>query len=190
MTTAKERLARFLAHLDQVFGQEPEFFPFDSPDPELPEVVALVYREVPEPGHITGITYGLSEAEHPAWRLGRPELILSVESENPAWPLAAAEIAARLRGDCPFSYGDVINFGEAVAEGSAMSSFFVFAPAILEPESFRAIDVGGAQPLNLAGLYPIHHSEGAVIAKVGLEAFWHHEGFDPYSVTRPAIRLA
>lgn len=190
MSTAEDRFARFLAQLDAIFQLEPEAFPFESPLPGLPAVTALAYRDVPEDGHITGVTYGLSEVAHPEWRLGRPELIISVESTDIAWPLAAAELARGLRGDCPFAYGNVINFGAPVAEGSQMDAFVVFAPAILDREAFLGIDVGGPQPLNLAGLYPIHAAEGQVIEEIGLEAFWHHEGFDPYSVTRPPIVLS
>jgi len=187
MNTAKDRLTRFLDHLDSIFQREPEFFPFDSPSPDLPKVAAMVYRDIPEAGHITGVTYGLSEVAHPDWTLGRPELMISVESTDVAWPLAVGEMANRLRGNCPFTYGNVINFGEPVSEESEMSAFFVFAPAILERESFLDIDVGGQLPLSLAGMYPLYASENEVIDRIGLEAFWHHQDFDPYSVRRPAI---
>lgn len=189
MTSSKDRPERFLDHLDSIFQREPKFFGFESLIPGVPKVVAMVYYDVPEPGHITGVTYGLSEVSHPDWRLGRPELIISVKSTDDRWPLAVAEMANRLRGDCPFRYGNVINFGEPISPESDMSAFFVFAPSILERKDFLNIDVGGPQLLSLAGMYPIYPSEGEVIKTKGLEAFWHSEGFDLYSVTRPPITL-
>lgn len=188
MTTARDRLSKFLEHLDSVFQAEPKFFPFESKIPGAPKVVAMVYRDVPEPEHITGVTYGLSEVTHADWRLGRPELIISVKSTDIAWPLAVAEMANQLRGRCPFCYGDVINFGETVSDESDMSAFFVFAPSILVRDDFLNIDVGGPQPINIAGMYPIYDSERATLAELGLERFWQHPNFDLYDVRRPKVQ--
>src|SRR5262245_484828 len=140
MTTPKDRLTRFLAHLDSIFEIEPKFFPLESKIPGAPGVVCIVYDDIPDPGSITGVTYGLSEVEHSDWRYGRPELIISVDSKELAWPLAVAEIANGLRGKCPFCYGDVINFHEEISPDSKMSAFFVFVPSILEKQSFLDID--------------------------------------------------
>ena len=147
-----------------------------------------MYENIPEPGHITGVTYGLSEVEHVDWRFARPELIISVKSTDIAWPLAVAEMANQLRGRCSFCYGAVINFGEKVSEESEMSAFFVFAPSILEKEDFLNIDVGGPQSITIAGMYPIYDSERASISKLGLERFWHHPNFDLYDIRRAEVR--
>ena len=187
MTTPKDRLSRFLEHLDSIFGVEPMFFPFESRISGAPKVVSMVYRDIPEPGYITGATYGLSEVPHAEWRLGRPELLISVQSTDVAWPLAVGEMANQLRGKCPFCYGDVINFGEAISKESEMSGFFVFAPSILEKQAFLDVDVGGPQPLNIAGMYPIYDSERPVFSQLGLEAFWRHANFDLYNVQRSRV---
>jgi hypothetical protein len=147
----------------------------------------MVYRNVPEADHVTGVTYGLSEVVHPAWRSARPELIISVQSTDLAWPLAVAEMANRLRGSCPFSYGDVIDFGDKISEESEMSAFLVFTPSILAPNVFLNIDVGAEQPLNLAGMHPLYDSERAVLGELGLERFWKHPNFDPYDVRRAVV---
>ncbi len=187
MTTPRDRLQRFLEHLDAIFGTEPEFHPFPSTTPGAPQLVCMVYREIPEAGHITGVTFGLSEVEHPDWKLGRPELTISLASTDVAWPLAIAELANRLRGECPFCYGNVINFGGRISEESEMSAFFLFAPSILEKESYLNIDLGRDLPIHIAGVYPIYDIERATISDLGLEKFWHHPKFDPYDVKRRAI---
>lgn len=190
VTTSKDRLGKFLEHLDAIFEREPLFHPFDSNIPGAPEVVCMTYRDVPEPGHITGVTYGLSEVPHADWKFGRPELLIAVQSTDISWPLAIAEMANQLRGRCPFCYGDVIDFGEKVADDSDMSAFFVFAPSILEKADYLGIDVGGPQTINISGIYPIYDSERAAIRELGMERFWHHPNFDLYDVRRPMVPSA
>lgn len=181
--TPAGRLQRYLAHLDSLSGgAEPRFWPVASTDPDLPEVVAIGYRDLPEQGMSTGLTYGLSLAEHPLWRHGRPELCICVQSDDPAWLLAAAYLAEQLRGSCPFEYGDTLDFGEPIARGSAMDGFVVFAPAVLDRVS-ATVDLGDDHPVHVQGLYPVHRSERELIRERGLEAFWALDR-DLYDVTR------
>lgn len=187
MNTLKERRTKFLEHLDSIFGFEPDFISLDSFIPDAPKVVCMIYRDVPEAGCITGVTHGLSEVDHPEWRFGRPELTISVDSIDAAWPMAIAHLVNDLRGKCPFSYGDILNFGEPVSKESPMSSFFLFVPSILEKEQFLNIDVGADLPLSITGAYPLYDSERAVFSKIGLKQFWHHPNFDLYSLSRPAV---
>lgn len=174
---------RYLAHLDEISGGlEAQFHRPEPTESDLPSVTSVIYRDVPEPGHITGMTYGLSLVEHPDWELSKPELCISVASTDIAWPLAAGYMAETLRGECPFNYGNVIEFGEISPE-SEMTAFVVFAPLIMEPEDYADIDVG-ATKISIAGVYPIHASEGAYIEENGIEEFWQLE-WDPYDVSRP-----
>ena len=189
MSTPKDRLTRFLEHLDSIFQVEPEFFPYEPESPDAPKVVCMAYADIPEPGFVTGVTHGLSEVAHKEWKFGRPELIISVESTDLAWAQAIGYIVNNLRGHCPFSYGDIINFQDTISDASEMTSFVVFAPAILNREHFLDIDVGGEQPLNIAGMYPIYESEAEVIGRVGLEKFWHHPNFDLFDVNRPPVEI-
>jgi hypothetical protein len=175
---------RFLAHLDRLSGGvEPQFWPIRSTTPGHLDVTAIRYQDLPEDGLLLGITYGLSLGRQEAWRLGRPELSISVRSDDPSWVLAVAYLAEQLRHDCPFSYGNTINFGERIAEGSAMDGFAVFAPLALDPDDAR-VDVGDDLPVVIVGMYPTHAVEREFISAHGLEAFWKLD-WDPYDVTRP-----
>ena len=187
MSTPRDRLSKFLEHLDAIFQTEPEFFPIESKLPGSPNLACMVYRDIPEANHVTGVTYGLSEVAHPSWRSGKPELIISLESTDLAWPLAVAEMANQLRGRCPFGYGDVIDYGTPISQESEMSLFLVFTPAILAPDVALGIDVGAEQPVNIAGMYPIYDSERAVLAEMGLERFWKQPNVDRYDVQRKPI---
>jgi hypothetical protein len=186
-TTSKGPATLYLEHLDKIFQVEPAFYKETSTIEGLPGVTAIVYRDIPEKGYTTAFTYGLSLANHPDWKLGRPELCVCVASSNDAWAHVGAYIANKLRGDCPFLYGQTINFGIPVSEDSGMDAFLVFAPSILDREDYTDIDIGEDYKINIAGLYPIYAEEIAIYEKIGLKEFWHHPGFDNYRVDREKI---
>ncbi len=104
MSTPNERIGFFLAHLDSLTGGlEPRFYPLPSNVEGVPPVACMVYDDMPEPGMLTGVTYGLSEVEHPDWKLGRPELTITVRRRttagpwpSPRWP-TSCEASARSR---------------------------------------------------------------------------------------------
>jgi hypothetical protein len=179
------RVDRYLAHLDALSGGvEPEFKIWESTKPGLPAVTSIVYRGLPE-GLLTGLTYGLSLAEHDEWRLSKPELCISVRSDDPSWAIVAGNVAQTLRGSCPFCYGDTINFGERISPESAMTAIVVAPPAVLAPGDYTDIDVGDDRPVSIAGLYPIHDVERQYIREHGLDPFIRL-GWDCYDVTRPS----
>ena len=181
------RVERFLAHLDEISGGiEPRFLPIESTHEGLKGVTAITYEDIPEPGMLTAITYGVSLADHTGWRLGKPELCITVQSTDVIWARAVGFIAEQLRGVCPFSYGDTLNFGERITPDSDMTAFVVFAPAVLERDSYLDIDVGDELPINIAGCYPIYESERQYIRANGLEAFWQLD-WDIYDVHRRPV---
>jgi Suppressor of fused protein (SUFU) len=177
----------YLNHLDKIFQQEGDLYQEESLTEGLPGVTYIVYTDVPEVGHLTALTYGLSLVAHPEWKLGRPELCICVESADEEWAHALGYIANQLRGECAFSYGDTINFGEPISEDSDMDTFFVFAPSLLDPEDYTDIEVGADYKINIACLYPMYSDEVEAYEKMGLEEFWKHPDFDNYSVNRPRI---
>jgi Suppressor of fused protein (SUFU) len=186
----KTPIEKYLEHLDNIFQMEPIFWGGGKDENGLPKTSVMIYKDVPEIGFITGITYGLSLVKHPEWKLGRPELCISVKSTNESWGHVAGFIANRLRGDCPFCYGETINFGEQISEDSEMDAFFIFAPSTLDKNAFLNIDIGTDYKINIAGLYPIYSDELKTFEEIGLEKFWHHPNFDNYSVKRKRITTA
>lgn len=184
--SAETKAERFLAHLDRLSGGiEPKFHLIKSTHPGQPPITAIVYRDIPGPGFLTGITYGLSLSEHPDWRLGKPELIISVRSEDIAWVTVIADFAEELRGECPFTYGGTLNHGQKVSPESDMTAFCVFAPGSLDREDAE-IDLGDYKVF-LSGCYPIYESERQFIQARGLEAFWTGFDWDVNSVKRPPV---
>jgi len=96
----------FLKHLEGIFGEADAIHGADASDGG-PPVSVFVYKDIPEKGMITGVTYGLSLCTFPNWKFSRPEMIVSVRSLEIGWPCAAGVYAADFRGKKPFSYGDV-----------------------------------------------------------------------------------
>jgi len=185
------RVERYLAHLDHLSGGvEPEFFRIGSHD-SGPNVTSILYRALPETGLLTAFTYGLSLAEHQEWKVGRPELCISVSSDDVRWGLAIGNLASTLAGDCPFRYGDTIDIGEPITEGTRMSAFVVFAPSVVDREHYLNVlgepeDAAPSEVINIAGMYPIYNSEREFIHAEGLEAFWKLD-WDPYDPLREPI---
>ena len=180
-------IERYLDHLDSIFQVEPEFYKEKSLDKRFPGVTNIVYKDIPEEGMTTAFTYGLSLIKHDEWKYGRPELCISVESQDKAWGEVAGFLANQLRGKFPFCYGQTINFREAISKDSKMDAFVIFAPSILEKESYLDIEIGTDYKINIAGLYPIYSSELEQIDKLGLKDFWHHPDFDLYNVKRKKV---
>jgi hypothetical protein len=184
----KTPVEKFMAHLDRIFQTEPEYYKEESETDGIAGVTSIVYKDIPEKGMTTGITYGLSLGNHPDWKLGRPELIITVDSKDTSWAQVAGYLANSLRGNCPFSYSNTINFREKISDESEMDAFLVFAPSILDKKDFANIDIGLSYKINIAGLYPIYASEMEYIDKNGLEKFWKHPNFDMYNVNRKRIK--
>jgi len=180
-------LEKYLTHLDGIFQAEPEFFPEKTLVEGIYGVTSIVYRNIPEPGMTTGVTFGLSSLDHSAWKVSRPELCISVESEDISWGQVAGYLANQGRGKIDFCYGDTVNFRSPISADSEMDAFLIFTPAILSREDFLDIDVGQEYTISIAGLFPIYSSEIEVYNKIGLEKFWHHPGFDMYDINRSRI---
>lgn len=179
----------YLDHLNKIFQQEPLFFKNESEIEGLPGVTSIVYKDIPEPGFITGLTYGLSLVNHPAWKFSRPELCITVNSNDIIWGQVAGYVANRLRGSCPFTYGETIDFKEKISLDSEMGAFFVFAPSILDRSDFSNIDIGADYKITISGLYPMYRDELEAFTQIGLEKFWHHPHFDLYNVNRKHISV-
>ena len=177
--------AVFYEHIAGLFGKEDDIRRIESTKPGLPAVHCFFYKDMPEPGALTMVTYGISEATHPDWKQGRPELVVSLDSEDMAWGMAAAYMAEAARGEFAFAYGQVLNFDQSISEESPMSAFFLFAPSFLSGEQAKL--TLSTKTVFLYGAYPLHPGETEFIERVGLEKFWHLPGFDLYDVRRPDL---
>jgi hypothetical protein len=175
----------FLDHLRGIFGEEDAIHGAPAEDGG-PPVSVFVYRNIPDEGMITGVTYGLSLIPYPAWKFSRPEMIVAVQSLELDWPIAASTFVASFRGKKTLQYGDVFTTDVPLAPDTKMDGFLVFAQSILSEESV-SLQMNNYK-LHFSQFYPIYRSELSAYDQLGLEAFWKHKDFDMYDVTRKPVR--
>jgi hypothetical protein len=177
----KPPVEQYLEHLEQMVGIQGEYHLITETG-DSPAVWSIVYRDTPENGNLTAFTFGLSSGNHPDWRLGRPELVVNVNSNNINWGLAIGFLVKRFRGKCPFSYGNIIRFGEPICDESAISAFLIFMPTILEKNQAQVhLD---DRTINIVQAYPIYEEEIKSIEQMGAQRFFMQGSIDFCDVQR------
>jgi len=154
---------------------------------EGPTIFVFFFKDFPRQGQSTAVTCGLARANHPEWKAGRPELMVTMRSDRADWGLAAAYFASAFYGQKRFIFGDVFRTDVPLAEDTRMNAFVVFAPDFLKPEASR-FDVGVGKPIVLVSLYPLHDEELAIYDRIGLQALFQSEGFELDNPARQPIK--
>lgn len=180
MSTKESRILFFDA-IDELVGVSGHLYDLGDSG-ELP-VSVVAYADVPEVGITTSFSFGLSEANHPEWVAGKPELVLSVASRDEAWPICLGEIVRLNRGRVLFTYGSILHFHHSIEEGCPLTSFLLFAPELLESSMFVLED----RVVNVAQLYPIHESEVSIIREIGALRFFRDSEICFEDIHRPAF---
>ncbi|HEX8530178.1 MAG TPA: suppressor of fused domain protein [Cytophagales bacterium] len=176
----------YIAALTRRCGEPASVAAVESDNPELGMVLALTFRDYPQPGLLTGFTYGLSAASHPQWRDARPELVITVQSADEAWVHAVAYLVEWQRERHDFAPGSLFRYGKSIAPDSAMNAFLVFEPAAKDAHLFAAIPLEG-QSIVLRMAYPLYEGEVGLIQKVGIRKFMDLPQYDFFSVNRPDL---
>ncbi|MBE2286656.1 MAG: suppressor of fused domain protein [Prosthecobacter sp.] len=174
----------YLDHLTTIFGGEQKILKQDADDGG-PAISIFIYESTPEPGMITGVTYGLSQRNYPDWTQSRPEMIISMESTSHAWPAVAMDLTAYFASKKRFCYGDVFTVDGPLVEDTEMDAVLIFAQSILEPEA-ASVQLSNYR-VHLSQYYPFYRSEVDLYGRIGLEAFWKHPKFEIYDPKRPRI---
>lgn len=179
---------KFLDAMESLFDKEALIFKGQSAQDGLIEPAVLVWKDVPERGFMTCVTYGLSLGNHPKWQHHRkPELIMTLHSDDEAWAIELADMVARGRGEIPFSYGQMIHFNRPIVQNSVLSGMLIFAPYQLEQEDYLDIPVGNDYTICLSGAYPVAQSEMDLASARGVKALWTHPAFDFENVFRVPV---
>jgi hypothetical protein len=150
-----------------------------------PRILVYYFANFPEAGMLTAITCGLSNASHPDWKFGKPELMVTLDTTDYQWGKAAAYFALAHYGDKAFSYGESFKLDFPMAGDSTMNAAFLYKPSFLDAE--QAKFVLQDRVVHLAGMYPMYDEEVKVFETIGLEAFWNAPGFDYYNARRPLV---
>ncbi|MGQ4405462.1 suppressor of fused domain protein [Streptomyces hayashii] len=181
-----ERLALYLAHLRAITGADPIIEEVEPRDPSDGRVLSLGYRDVPGPGLLTGVTYGLSLSSSGGGVASRHEMVITIRSQDLSWAGVPARAVGALRGLSPFDPGRALGYAQRFVEESGMSSLLLGNPPSglgLVPFSMGLAESGGRSEdaVDFVGVYPIYSSEREFVKKNGFKAFWELEWdrFDP-----------
>ena len=180
---------QYLVHLLMAFQQQPEFRAMRGAHKDSPDIYYLLFKDWPEPGYMTVVTYGLSLVENPRWKTNRKELCMTVNASTENWQLIVPYMANRLRGDCPFEYANTLNLGQPIDPGSKMDCFFVATPGMLKREEFLDIEIGADYKIDIQGFYPMYAEELQSFNELGVAAFLKRLDVEAYNVKRERISV-
>jgi hypothetical protein len=175
----------WLEALEQRFGGVSEIKEIQSAG--KPRIFVFYFEDLPEKGNLTAVTCGLSNANHPDWKFGKPELIISLDTADRGWGRGAGYFASAFFGEKRFRYGDLFKVDDPLSSESPMNTCFLFAPSFLDKDQakFEFSD----RTIFLIGMYPMYDEEIEIYQRIGLEAFWHADGFDLYNPRRRQVRM-
>jgi hypothetical protein len=177
----------FLKFCERNFGVDVDsIHVLPSSNKGLPDISTFIWHDTPEPGIMTVVSYGLSLMRKKEWIKGRPELMLRLETKDEAWGFAVAAFIHSFREEKTFRYQTILTTDEPLIPGTQMKGFFTFTPFLTKPEVMTFPSAEGL-PIHLTGFYPIYFEERELLPRIGIEAFWHHESYDPCSISRPNL---
>ena len=174
----------WLESLENKFGSVSEIKKIQSCG--KPKIFVFFFDNLPENGCSTAVTCGLSNANHPEWKFGKPEFIVSLESYNRSWGLSIAYFASVFFNKKRFQYGDIFKIDDPISPESLMNGFLVFAPPFSTQEDFT-FNLSDRK-ICLVGMYPVYDKEIEFYDKVGLKEFWNTDGFEIYNPKRKMIK--
>lgn len=147
--------------------------------------LALTFADFPQPGYVTGVTYGLSLARPDSSEKMSRELITTMRSNDSEWAVIPARMVAALRGLRQFEHGEAIGHKRPYIKGSSMSGLLLAEPPNLFDSSIARIPItqaSGTINIEMIGAYPIHPSERDYVwSNGGFDALWklRWDRFDP-----------
>jgi len=152
-----------------------------------PRILVYYFADFPAKGMLTAVTGGLSNAGHPNWVNGKPELMISLHTEDHGWGSGIGYFAQSFFDDDAFGYGSSYKLDQPLSGDSAMNACFVYKPAFMSQEQikFELPD----RTIFVAGMFPMYDDEVPLFEKMGVKDFWNSPGFDCYNPRRMRISV-
>jgi hypothetical protein len=174
----------WLQALEQRFGRQATEISQVRLD-ERPRMMIFYFADFPAPGILTAVTAGLSNANHPEWVHGKPELSFALQTTDKGWGMAAAYLAQEFFNKHSFAYQTSFGLNMPLTGDSVMNACFVYRPQFMSKDQvkFELRD----RTIYLAGLFPMYEEEIALCEAKGSEAFWSAPAFHPYDPARASI---
>lgn len=162
---------RFRDLLEKEIGQRCEVYRHPSTSRKLPAVFVLMFKNFPDSEYMTAYSYGLSASNGKDEGVAGRELVIQIKSNLDNWGHVLGFLISHLRGDCPFDVGQIIRFGQPIAEDSSMEHFLVHDVDEDLGTSTNFI-LSKNYGVSLVQLSPIYGNELAIINKMGWTAFY------------------
>lgn len=181
----KEFEREWLLALEKRFGVEATIAQITLAD--RPRMLIYYFKDFPSKGMLTAVTAGLSNASHPDWIHGKPELSIALRTDDVKWGKSAAYLAQAFFNQKPFRYESSFALDQPMSGDSAMNACFVYSPPFLDQEQikFELAD----RTIYLAGLFPMYEQEIALYESKGFQNFCRLPGFDPYNPRRANLAV-
>lgn len=175
----------WLAALEARFGQVTEIGEIKAQG--QPRIRIFYFAHFPERGMLTAVTCGLSDAAHPDWKAGKPELMISLETRERDWGASVAYLASHYFNKQKFFYGDLFRVDAPLSKESPMTGCFIYAPSFLNPAEarFELPD----RVVHLSGVYPLYDDEVEIARQYGIDKIWRSEAFQLYQPQRDHVTL-
>ncbi|HXV64006.1 MAG TPA: suppressor of fused domain protein [Vicinamibacteria bacterium] len=180
----RDRAEALLEHLEELASRKGRVRVL-SGEGVSPVLSVVTWTDLPEPGHTTSCTIGLSFVDFAEWTESRPELFISVAASDPAWGLAVGRTALRYRGEYGFCVGQPVEFGGPISEASDMTGFLPFWPVTLPADVARFTLTDGSR-VSLIEMIPLYPGELEMIRRQGFGSFMKANP-DIYDVRRPDL---
>jgi hypothetical protein len=177
-----ERFSEYRALLENLVGVSARWLTISNATPH--PFWLLIFDDTPEVGSLTAFTFGISSLKHPDWVRGCPEIVINVDSKIDDWAISLGVLASSLRGDCPFSLGNTLNFRKPLTDSTSMSRYLLFWPTILDRTQSQI--VMSDRTIHFVQAYPIYDSEAEIIGTIGAERFFMKPDLELSQVERQA----
>jgi hypothetical protein len=167
--TMKSDARAFADSISALLGPHDAIRVIQASQPGKLPVCCFIFRDRPETGLLTAITYGLSLSEHPGWGEEKPELITTIRSADEEWGLSLASFAERLRGEESFQDGSILIGPTQLAAESEMEGFLL-GDSQPEDHDHNRIDLP-TRIVRLRRATPIYQCELEFIQQIGALPF-------------------
>jgi len=181
----KSALEFYRENLERLMQDQAQIFREKSVKKKLPLVYTLIFPKTHNRA-LTSFSYGLSFADHPD-QYNKIELYLQINSTDLAWAHIVGYLTNHLRGDCPFSTGEIIRLGQKVSTESNLNAFVVIAPDIFKAEEQLKDGRKNSSTIKLVNLLPIYEQETLTIQRIGLAGFLSRIGNQKLNPNRGII---
>lgn len=166
----RSTIEKYRDHLESLIGNRAEVFRYASIDKGYPPVFTLTFDDTAQKYGKIIFTYGLSYRAIPEWKEQRIELCLRTGSQDATWGHALGFLANNLRTKCPFTLGQIIQFGQQISKESTATQFLItpFQEHCNLPSD--VIDINKKSSIKLLEIFPVTDIEANAIQRQG----WRH----------------